>query len=295
MKKLVLLLSVSLFSVPAVARDYYQAGSQWDKRLFTEADLATASPATVKAAMALGHVRGGATAFYIGKFAGRHLGATNHHVYPFGCQDEPIQFEFLKKTYICARLIGTWADLDLTIFSLRVPPEDEAAIEGHALKFAFKEDVVPGQKLVTIGYGHHRNPNHRPMIDEGPDCMVLSGKNDFRHKAESGGHGTLRVWSISHGCESSQGDSGSAILDRETGKVVAILWDVTENRPARLQDTAYLESLTRVPNDDDIWNQMNYAGAMPKAYAVIKADVENPASSLNAIQRDTLRALLAAD
>jgi hypothetical protein len=204
-----------------------------------------------------------------------------------------IRFPFLDKEFACAYLVASWPEIDTSIFAIRVPRASEAALQRRALKFAFRGDVYPGQRLLTIGYGGHRNPFLKPMVDLGPDCRVFSGRNDFRFKLEPEYFETdrMQVWSLAHGCEASPGDSGSAILDRVTGEVVAILWATTPGRSARAQDSSYLSSLLESPNDD-VWEQLNYAAPALKIFETINATIAVPSDFMDLDRRNTLRALI---
>lgn len=284
-------------SLSAYAGDWAQIGSTWNKAPLTKARFESSSPAVQQAARALGHISGGASAFYIGKINGKHLGVSNHHVYPGGCRDEMIEFPFMNHTFRCTNLVGTWPTIDTTIFELSVPKVFEDEIAPYALKFAFDKDIYPGQKLINLGYGHHRNELKQPMLDESDDCKVYSAKNDFRFLADpdtdlySSDEPPFTVWSVAHGCESSQGDSGSAILDRESGEVVAILWTMKSNRAERFQDSAYLNSLITSPSED-VWTQMNYGVPVQKVKEIIEADMVSESTTLDAEQKATLSALL---
>jgi hypothetical protein len=291
--KFMCLLASLLFTTLALAGDYYQLGSAWSKREVTENDLASGSPALKKAMLSLGRVSGGATAFYIGKVNGHHLGVSNHHVYPGGCRGEVLNFPFFKKTYTCTNLVATWIELDTTIFELDVPASDDKELEKAALKFAWHANIYPGQKLLTLGFGHHRNPQLKPVVDESEDCIVISGKNDFRRVLDpvQDPEPEYTVWSIADGCEASQGDSGSAVLDRATGEIVAVLWTTKEPKLERVQDTTFLRNLATTQGPE-VWGELSYASPAPKLREFISAAINNPGSELSEEARATLRALI---
>lgn len=274
----------------ALANDFYQTGSQWDKRLVTAKDLEAGSPTLKKAMRALGRVTGGASAFYIGKWNGHHLGVSNHHVYPGGCRGEQIPFPFLKKSYWCTNLVGTWLEMDMTIFEMDVPAADETLLAGAALKMGFRAEIYPGQKLVNVGFGHHRNPQLLPAADDSEDCMVISGKNDFR-RVQVPDDPEYNIWSVANGCEASPGDSGSAILDRATGEVVLVLWASKPGKIEKIQDSAFLKQLTQTQGPE-VWTELNYGAPVPKLLELIRRDVADASSSLTPEARTTLKALI---
>lgn len=251
--------------------DYYQIGTNWDKRELRSEDLPQASTTLRKAAKALGRM-GGSTSFYIGKFNGKHLMMNNNHDHPQGCTDDLVTFPFLGgRQARCLPMVGTWEQIDTTLFPIEVSPELEAALEGNALIWDRSGEVRAGQTLTTLGYGHHRNEQLKPVYDEGPDCMVLSPTNDFRLKADPDPRysDSFAVWSFAHGCEASQGDSGSAILDRVTGKVLGILWGTSLDKQPLVQSTAFLFSLLQQPSEFVWRQQLNYAVAAPKLFEVM--------------------------
>lgn len=294
MKKIIFSILILLgFLHQAFANDYYQLGSEWNKRLVNETELTTGPNALKKAMLGLGRVTGGATAFYIGKINGKHLGISNHHVYPGGCRGEVIPFPFLKKTYLCTNLIGTWIEYDATVFELSVPAEDEPLLARAALTMGFRDEIYPGQKLLTLGFGHHRNPQLLPVVDDSDDCIVLSDRNEFRRVVDPtpNSEPEYNVWSIAYGCESSQGDSGSAVLDRQTGRVVSIVWTTKEPKIERVQDSQFLRSLAKT-HGPEVWTEVSYGVALPKLAERIKRDVEDPASGLDQEQRSTLSELI---
>ena len=63
--------------------DKYQIGDIWGKLSLTRSDVRNGSTALRNAARATARYSGmfgGATGFYMGKFAGQHIMGTNHHV-----------------------------------------------------------------------------------------------------------------------------------------------------------------------------------------------------------------------
>src|SRR5688500_3227633 len=61
--------------------DRYRIGDEWGKAPVTDKQLSEETAVFRRAAMATARA-GGGTSFYLGKFAGFHVMATNHHVFP---------------------------------------------------------------------------------------------------------------------------------------------------------------------------------------------------------------------
>ncbi|MBI3542577.1 MAG: trypsin-like peptidase domain-containing protein [Deltaproteobacteria bacterium] len=287
---LVLATLVSLSTVSAFAGDYYQIGSTWGKHVLKKEDLATASDSVKKAAFGLGEAaRHGGSLFYLGKYQGWHIAATNHHVYPGGCREDSIDFPFLDGASVdCVSLIGTWPEIDLTIVVLDVPKKYDELFTSHALKFDFDSDLVPGQKLVNLGFGQHKNPTYSPVVDESDNCMVISPRNASRQMGDvvPNPDPAFNVWSFAHGCENSQGDSGSAILDRSSGKIVGVVWTTKEPKIERVQDNTYVALLTKQPGNADVWAELSYGVPAFKIKEVLTKASKD--SNLRQFARDVL-------
>jgi len=255
--------SLLLFAPPQYDPILYQLGSTWDKSPVTESMLTTASPAFQRAALATAFIPvAGGTAFYLGKFNGVHVIATNHHVCETGpqCLGFDLNFPLLQKTYRLDRWLGTFKDIDLTLMTFQVPAADEALLAPLAANFSFQKDVRLGEKLTTIGFGVAGNPTRQMVGDSGDDCRVLSGTAEYRllHDPDAMNPMPDPVWSFAAGCDVSHGDSGSAMIDRETGEVMGILWTGKTPKSPKVQNSTYLESLLAAPNEE-VWTELSYA------------------------------------
>jgi hypothetical protein len=242
----------------------YQLGSEWGKVLVDHTLLAKSNDALKRAAMATASV-GGGTGFYIGKYNGVHVFATNHHVCSMGavCLGNEIVFTVLQKKYDLDKWVGTFKDIDLTLMTFKVPAEDEALLASIAIPFSFRKDVYPGQKLLTIGYGIAGNPTQYPrslMVNQDADCVVMSKTGEYRALKDPDLVNPMPdlVWSFSSGCDVSHGDSGSAMIDRTTGEAVGILWTGTTPKDPKVQDSRFLKNLLKTPTEDT-WTQLTYA------------------------------------
>jgi hypothetical protein len=258
----------ALFTAAMGLTDYdpkdYQLGSTWDKVTVTAKLYQNSDRVFRKAALATASV-GGGTGFYLGKFDGAHVFATNHHVCSMGavCLGNPIVFTLLNKTYSLNQWIGTFKDIDLTLMTFKIPPEDESLFASLASNFAFNRPLQRGLKLLTIGYGIAGNPTRYPrslMAAAGSDCVVMSKSNEYRSLPDPDTVNPLPepVWSFASACDVSHGDSGSAMIDRETGEIVGILWTGTTPKDPNVQSSALIQRLLRHPNETT-WTQLSYA------------------------------------
>ena len=264
MKKLIsiwILLFVTVSTAHARGSADYQIGSEWGKRPVRAADLEKANPEFRRAALATARV-GGATGFYLGKFNGRHVMATNHHVLEnqYQCIGTTIIFPMLDMRGRCTEFFGSWTDIDLALFVITIDAKDEAKLAPVGANFAFHKDVYAGQALMTLGFGVAENPARQLMANQDSDCKVFSDARDYHFMADPDAlnPGTYSAWSFANGCDVSHGDSGSAMVDRATGEVVGIIWTGKIPKSAKIQDSNYLRQLLE-SRGGEIWTELSYA------------------------------------
>jgi hypothetical protein len=268
--------------------DLYQIGSEWGKKPVTIDELSRETITFQRAARATAQFTG-ATAFYLGQFNGHHLMATNHHVLENAkvcdVNHEPSRFPISGKSFPCKKFFGTWAAVDLTLYSIDVSdPADANELQLFAKNFDFNAEFFTGQKLLTIGFGRFRNPQHEMVASQDSDCKVFSGKNEFRQMGDPDqiNPGNYAAWSFANGCDVSHGDSGSAMVDRETGSVLGIIWTAATPKNVNVQDTKYLDEML-AKNSPEIWTSIAYGVPAPK----IKEELETFLATEKSLDLDT--------
>lgn len=255
--------ATSTFTLELAGSDDYRLGDEWGKKPVTVESLKGETETFKRAALATART-GGATGFFLGKFEGEYVLATNHHVYQYAysCLGNKIRFPMLGIEGTCDRFIGSWSDVDLAIFTIKLknPQQDGEKLEAVARNFAFQEDVVAGQKLLTVGFGVADNPTRTLMANQDSDCYVFSKKGEYRFMADPDRYnpGSYRAWSFSLGCDVSHGDSGSAIVDRESGKVVGIIWTGNIPKTPIVQTSRSLTEIFQ-GQSEAIWQELSYA------------------------------------
>jgi S1-C subfamily serine protease len=148
----------NLQALTAMGTDDYRLGDEWGKYPVTAEMMGRATPAFRRAAMATAKV-GGATGFFLGKFNGELVMATNHHVYTSAASCGSVRFPLLNIRASCDKFYGSWPEVDLALFSVRLEnPADEAKLMAVAGNFQFKDPVRLGEMLMTIGFGIAGNP-----------------------------------------------------------------------------------------------------------------------------------------
>ncbi len=243
----------------------YQIGDVWGKLKVTPETINAGSSAYKKGAMNtafMGSFMGGATAFYVGKFNGKYIAATNHHVVEgVGCV--ALKFPYLSDkgttSIPCEKIIGHWTDIDFGLIILKPSAEQAALLDKQGLKFSFKARLNTGRELLTFGFGTGKNPGQKNMmVNQDNDCKVYSDAEDIRFIADPDtmNPASYKAWSFAHGCDISHGDSGSAFLDRETGEIVGIVWTAATPKKSRTLTREFLDALK--PNSPDVWTDLGY-------------------------------------
>lgn len=278
----------------AVKNRTYQLGSEWGKVPVTADTLRNSTPAFRRAALATARA-GGATSFVLGEFDGSIVMATNHHVFPSAeaCQGRAIAFTALSIEGRCLRFIGTWPSIDLTLFTLEVAdPEVRSSLLGVAANFDFATPLRQGQDLITVGYGVGNNPGRQLVANADGDCKVFSATGSFRLMPDPDAlnPGEYEAWSFANACDVSHGDSGSAMVDRVTGRPVGIIWTGKIPKAAEVQSSDYLAQLL-VQQSEEVWSELSYAVPAVKIQNVL-TEASND-SGRDAADRAVLQALVA--
>lgn len=273
----------------------YQIGTEWGKEPVTEAMIASRGTAFERAARATARVRG-ATGFYLGKFAGQHVVATNHHVcYSHtSCATSRVRFPFLEgRDFRVRRVYDSWANIDLALLEIEVPNfADEALLLTVAANFDFVRPLEHGQELLTIGFGVANNADRLMVANQDSDCKVYSATDEFRlmRDPDEFNPGPYAAWSFSNGCDVSHGDSGSAMVDRRSGQTVGIIWTGKVPKNAQVREAAYMERLFS-DGGEDVWTELSYAVPAAKIKSILEGVLQDD-QSLDAPMRDMLEALL---
>jgi hypothetical protein len=244
MFRLILLgVSLVLFAEIALARspDQLQIGEQWS-RVFFNGQLTGDESLNnlIKATARIDLRTQSGTAFYVGKFLGKHIMVTNNHVLSDSEEcvtDGKIYFQYTNHKYRCGRIIARFKDLELTFFSIHVAPKDEYLFENLALKFDFAKEHLPGERVITAGYGYHLNPGYRLTYENSPTCLIATPTVTPRFIQVRNDEGVFNSWSFVNACEISPGDSGSALVDPNSGRVVGVNWATSSAKPMVLQNS----------------------------------------------------------
>lgn len=250
------------FSVFGQSISDYRVGDEWGKKKVTIEVLTGESDVFRRAALATAYLPIGGTAFYLGKFNGNHVIATNHHVCPIDsdCVGTLAYFQLLNKYYRVRKLLITLEDIDLALLTIRVPASDEPLLAKIAQNFSFQQEVEKGTPLLTMGFGIGGNPHNNLMYNEDSDCKVFSENSEYVFMADPDdiNPGYYKAWSFAHGCDTSHGDSGSAIIERNSGAIIGITWTGKIPKSPISQHSDKLNEMFET-SSASIWKELSYA------------------------------------
>lgn len=249
---------IVLFCSLAKAQDNpYQIGPEWGRKAFTHEnvnEVPSAISAQVKAVARFG----GGTAFYLGKFDEKHLMATNHHVLPnaLNCYSfNWVKFILLDEYFSCKNFVLTSSDVEITIFELKVKPEDEAVLNG--LGIALSRSAVDTEQLYGAGYGFQNNPMRSSLlVSDDQHCKFFSEETRFITDPDTINTADYQVWSRPVGCDFSHGDSGSPVFN-DYGELVGLNWTGGAPKPSKVLSSDYLNEI-EATQDSEIWENLSY-------------------------------------
>jgi hypothetical protein len=274
------------------AKNYVQVGDTYSKvpykKLYKKSDnihldKLIENTVLINIKVSSGHTRG--TGFYIGKHFSKHLFLTNAHVMnKKECKDAKIKF--LKRDTKLGRaecenvLLSLFKKelSDLTLFSVK--EEQLNGFLGKGLELDFDYSVNSGDLLIQHGFGikslradsraQSKLLKFSPQVAMDSDCAI-AGPNgllaDFVDQKIK--------FNIALGCDMTSGDSGSAIMNRSTGKVIGLLWGAGKNpkKKDRISSEELWSSIFG-SRDARIWVNMSYAISLKEMLPNLKEFLE---------------------
>jgi len=260
MKNIVLFIALTLLLFAhAEAQDEnpYQIGPEWGRKPFTHKnvnELPTVISSQIKAVARFD----GGTAFYLGKFDGKHLMATNHHVLPgaLNCYSfNWVTFILLDEFFSCKNFVLTSSDVEITIFELKVKPEDEAVLNG--LGIPLSSSPLDTDQLYGAGYGFQNNPMRNSLLLSNDEhCKFFSKNTRFITDPDTINTADYQVWSRPVGCDFSHGDSGSPVFN-DYGELVGLNWTGGAPKPSKVLNSDYLNEI-EATQGPEIWKNLSY-------------------------------------
>ncbi len=173
------------------------------------------------------------TAFLFKETSESYIFLTNYHVLKGSreCRNARILLvdeNFKRHTLKCHKIIkeGKISDgTDYTYFSIKKESKSDFLMKLGSLPLA-KEKPIAGDRLVTVGFGNSKATTRKYDASLGydDDCLYLLGNKNILLKGE------LVKDVFFTGCDVISGDSGSAIVNRDTGELVGLLFGAAEQK-----------------------------------------------------------------
>lgn len=269
------ILAPIFLSYAAAQENPYRLGSSWGKKSFSHENASELPKLIKKQAASMAKFLGG-TAFYLGKFNGRHLMATNYHVLPspMNCISFAYsEFAITNESFACKKFIASFPSIELSLYEIKVRPGQEEGLKKIGIKI--RQDTRAKGLLYGLGYGLFGNPSpmrKHLLLSRDPYCTAFSKEVRLLGDPDELNPVPYKVWSQPIGCDFSHGDSGAAVLN-EHGEFAGIFWTGAVPKPARAQDDTYLAELLLAQDsrqdssqDSPIWKELSY---MVPAYKII--------------------------
>lgn len=261
----------------------YQIGDEWGRTPVSLPTKSRAARATIRV--------GSGTGFLLGEFFGELVVATNNHALSRNddCSVLDTSFPAIRVKAQCTRIVGTWPEIDFTLFTVDVAEKDRAIVREAASNFDYASELTPGRLLSSVGFGIAGNSGQVLKSISDADCRVFSSEIRQIDDPDHLRPGPYRVWSFAHGCETSHGDSGSAIVDRQTERPLGIVWTAKSPKDQKTRDSLHLKTV-QTKQSPEIWSELAYAVPASKIREVIKADLDQ--GKIRTQDRGLLRAII---
>lgn len=291
--KIIILISLILCSSAyAIEKNHVQVGDVYSKIPYKEVykksnllhlDRLIENTVLINVQASSGVARG--TGFYIGKHYNKHLFLTNAHVMKQKeCKGARISYLNNKDKIGKAKCEKVLLSLfkkelsDLTLFSIE---EDQISdFLGEGLEIDFDYSVRSGELLYQHGFGikslHGVRDAQRKLREFSPNVAMDSDC------AVAGPSGVVAAfvdqkidYNIALGCDMTSGDSGSAIMSRESGKVIGLLWGAGKNprRRNRISSDELWDSIIG-SRDPRVWENMSYAISLKEMLEKLQSYLE---------------------
>ncbi len=249
----------------------YQIGPTWDAKIVTSSYLRQRNDyLTSKIALSTLKIStpwASGTGFFLGLVNNQFLVATSAHVLKNipSCMALPVHgiFSLQNKSFRCRNIIGIWHDIDLAIFTIKENRGEDFLGKINPLQFDFEDPYNHGTALTSIGYGSFNNPDGHPTLKESRDCMIYSPSGQFarvkRTDSEANKVVAQEITAFATGCDISPGDSGSAIVNTQSQRVIGVMWATSSPKPVKVMTDDYLDRLIQGQEDsNDVWKYMSY-------------------------------------
>lgn len=292
MKQLLFIITL-LSSTYVSASSYLQVGDDYSKESYSDVYKSTdndnikkliENTVLINTTTAKGRT-GRGSGFYLGVHRGQDLFLTNNHVLTKKeCESSSngATISFLKKglkvgKVKCSKVLASYGEKqesDMTLFT--VQRDSLRGMLGTGLEIDFHFSPVAGTLLVQNGFGikgRVRSRSAERMLTRysanvamDSDCLIVSPDNKLDYSSQ---HHVKN--SFATGCDTARGDSGSAVIDRQTGRVVGLIW---AQGSSNVKSSKKLRDELIGTNHERVWDSMSYAISLSAEYEKLSAFIE---------------------
>jgi len=238
-------------SAPSSDSGVFWIGQDWSRQFVTQ-EYFNQQPSSIQKLILhtakIDTRKGHGTGIYLG----RGLMLTNSHVVRGReCRNLTIQIWNQSESVSCRKIL--WSDRDVDAAIIEIDDQSLYHLEGYRLN---NRRNLPRftERVATAGFGTTLNPNLSMTIDSSSECTVVSN-NEMRFMPPPGTSPGLayNVWAIPLTCDTSPGDSGAAVIDRDSGELVGLIFGgrLRKNHQINIGSINYQDAM--------IWDQLSYA------------------------------------
>lgn len=260
---------------PAQAKrgvEIYRVGDEWSRPEVT-AEMARSLPTGEQTWLKRIARFPRGTGFLLGIEGGSGWLFTNRHVAPTDAHCtgvEAVQFVVSQVKARCKKRIQAWSEHDLALIQIEFDlagPGELASLPWLRVPSSLKN--TRGDWLATAGFGIAGHAASPPLtLNRDSDCRSFSN-----HERSVGDPPVL---SFAHGCDTSSGDSGSPIWERETGQWMGVVWSGFVPKIDRVQKSLELLTwLTQAEDEPLAWETMNFGVYLPAARSSWELAIQN--------------------
>jgi S1-C subfamily serine protease len=225
----------------------------------------------------------GASGVLLGKFQNQWIMASSYHMCSqnVGGPCRPIMLRgslrLLGIPFQGQEIIGYWPENDLMLFTVEFDASDEDKLVGVGQSFDFKSKLKSGSPLVAAGYTLINGFSGNLQINADSDCKILSQTGETRLIADPDSlrPDSEKKWAFAMGCDIARGDSGGPVIDKDTGKVVGLVWTAKNPTTAFARSSSNLEGL-RQAHDARLWTEAAYATSSLKMSETLRRFINDP-------------------
>ena len=145
------------------------------------------------------------------------------------------------------RWIPLSKELDSSLCELDVKEAPKGFFEERGGLELEKGPLKQNRPLLTMGFGLHKSPRSGKIsMERSQDCRLFSTIPQKRDGK----------WSLPTGCDVSSADSGSPMVDAQTGRVVGVVWGTTQIKKI-ISSKELRESSQEIYLSENLWKELS--------------------------------------